>query len=112
MERGHAQIVTENIGEYLDHDVFLLSLGKFRISHYITSYICWYDWDVSTNVLQSSKAILEIMRLIPCKTRQLPLPNQNVSLVLPMSIFMTVLVRRVGSFRTFFAIHTSSPVFS
>lgn len=33
MEQGHAQLVTENVAEYLDHDVLLISLGKFRISH-------------------------------------------------------------------------------
>jgi len=33
MERGVTQFVAENIAVYLDHDVFLLSLGKFRISH-------------------------------------------------------------------------------
>jgi len=33
MEQGHAQFVSENIAKYLDHNVLVLSLGKFRISH-------------------------------------------------------------------------------
>jgi hypothetical protein len=33
VEQGQAQFVAENIAQYLDHDVLVLSLGKFRISH-------------------------------------------------------------------------------
>jgi hypothetical protein len=33
VEQGHAQFVAENIAQYLDHDVLVLSVGKIRISY-------------------------------------------------------------------------------